>query len=177
MLTAGRCISYGNPWSTCNAAQSYCPNVGYQNGVVFNYYGDIGRVIIENYGSTMLLWGGWVNWVPNAPATISPLQSWESSATSYGLTVCKNGVTTGLTCGQVTDPNRPPNNGVSGLVDADLCVQQGDSGSPVTRADVSWAAGIITNGNLAGSCSPYPASYEPIQTALNLMQAIPYGGG
>ncbi len=60
---------------------------------------------------------------------------------------------------------------------ANLCAQQGDSGSPVTRADVSWAAGILTHGNFLGSCSPYLALYEPIQTGLNLMEAIPYGGG
>lgn len=185
MLTAGHCISSSGAlwsWSTCSVGPSNCAPVGsqvtgYNGGTsVDTADGDAGLI-----RSDIIEWQaypGYMNW---SSGGISTLHWYETANPSPGQWVCKNGVTTQTTCGWVTTSyvNISPDavgRYYTGLFETNACSQQGDSGGPFTRADSETAVGLVSHGNYAGSCSPFPGIGEPVSRARSRFGVEIWGG-
>jgi hypothetical protein len=182
MLTAGHCIhAVGQPWGTCSYGGASCHNVGsqvtgYNGGPASAPDGDAGLIKqdVAGFGAHP----GYVNW---ATLGIGTIRWYEQSNPATGQIVCKEGVTTGNTCGTVTASYAnisPDADGryYTGLFQSDACSQQGDSGGPWLRAESDTAVGITSHGNYAGSCGPHASYGEPISRPLQRWGATIYGG-
>lgn len=93
---------------------------------------------------------------------------YSTGTSTMGETICKTGVSTGTTCGNITGLNVAVNYGgtiVSALGRADLCGEPGDSGGPVAKTNV---AGCIISGENDPDvdCSTY---FQGINGALSGM--------
>lgn len=151
MLTAGHCAEMGSYFNvpTYSNGNQY---VGYSAGYDFGYYGDSAVIRVEN--------PGW--WQPRG--WVFPQTSIRSYGSDYvGQYVCKQGSTTGYTCGQVTETNATvyyPGRTLTGMTWSTACVAAGDSGSGVYYN--SRAYGILSGGPNSG-CGMI---HEPISRAL-----------
>lgn len=151
MLTAGHCAEMGYSF--------YVPTYSYGNqyvgsaaGYDFGYYGDSAVVRIED--------SGW--WQPRG--WVFPQTSIRSYGTDYvGQYVCKEGSTTGYTCGEVTQTNATvyyPGRTLTGMTWSTACVAAGDSGSGVYYGSLAY--GILSGGPNSG-CGMI---HEPVKRAL-----------
>lgn len=196
MLTAGHCVNPNyaqEEWFACRPPASggcFPYNTGVQS--LRNYGGSSDNGLLS-VGTASHPWpngwgvfGGYFNWSVGGLSTLRYYYP-EGTSPEIGAMVCKNGRTTGTTCGQVTSTNMPqelrdPANGNPVLTNVvhieGMCTLPGDSGSPITRADQETAVGIIS----AGVCgqTDYEGMYygvgEPIGRALNQLGVQIYGG-
>lgn len=152
MLTAGHCAEMGYYFyvPTYYYGTQY---VGYAVDYDFGYWGDSALIYIED--------PGW--WQPRG--WVFPQQVIRSYSYDYvGQYVCKQGSTTGYTCGQITETDATvyyPNRTLTGMTWSTACVAAGDSGSGVFYG--SYAHGILSGGPYSG-CGMI---HEPITRALN----------
>lgn len=152
MLTAGHCTEAASYWQVPTYSYGY-QGVGSTASYHFGYYGDYAAVRI----SDPAFWQprGWVY-------TTQPIRSWNYDY--VGQYVCKQGSTTGYTCGQITDTNATvyyPGRTLTGMTWSTACVAPGDSGSGVYNG--STAHGILSGGPNSG-CGMI---HEPISRALS----------
>ena len=182
LLTAGHCIhNIGQPWGTCSYGGTSCHNVGsqvtaYNGGPPSAPDGDAGLIKqdVAGFGAHP----GYVNW---ATLGIGTIRWYETSNPALGQVVCKEGVTTGNTCGTVTASYANINgdsNGTYyvGMFRSDACSQQGDSGGPWLRGETDTAVGLTSHGNYSGQCAPFASFGEPIHRPLQRWGATLYGG-
>jgi len=125
---------------------------------------------------------GYWNWSVSGLSTVRGYYV-NGTDIEIGAVVCKNGRTTATTCGHVESNNNPyplddPANGnpvtQNMLLIRNMCVQGGDSGSPVTRADSEIAVGIISSGR-CGEYGLTEGSAEPVGRALAQHGVAIYG--
>ncbi|WP_405793580.1 S1 family peptidase [Streptomyces longwoodensis] len=152
MMTAGHCAEDSAYWQVPTYSYGY-QTVGSVVDYTFGYYGDSAIVSIDDPG----FWQprGWVY-----PST--RITSWDYDY--VGQYVCKEGSTTGYTCGQVTETNATvsyPNRTLTGMTWSTACDGPGDSGSGVYNG--STAHGILSGGPSSG-CGMI---HEPISRALS----------
>jgi hypothetical protein len=185
MLTAAHCGgstgygSVGTWWSSCNPGPALCRAIGQFTSAYWNEQGDAALLMVNDWGGAWNIDSGWVNWWDTS---VTRPTSWDTNNTPYGVMLCKNGRTTGSSCGTVTaqyvdiyGPGRAFIEYDMLQVSRAMCSQRGDSGSPVTRANVAWASGIVTNGNNAGTCEPFDTVAHPIHRALAVFGVVLYG--
>jgi hypothetical protein len=154
MLTAGHCAELGYWWDVSTYNYGY-QNVGGAVDYTFGWYGDSAIVSVDNPG----WWRprGWVLYE-------TPVYGTERDY--VGGYVCKQGSTTGYTCGTVTQVNATvyyPNRTLSGMTWSNACTAAGDSGSGVFYGN--YAHGILSGGPYSG-CGMI---HEPIGRALSSM--------
>jgi hypothetical protein len=94
------------------------------------------------------VYAGYFNW---ASGGLSPLHWWLPTPAPVGTVVCKNGSTTGSSCGTVENNavQVQYNDGTwlsNMLMIKGMCLAGGDSGSPVTMASQETAVGILSGG-------------------------------
>ncbi|WP_282107793.1 S1 family peptidase [Streptomyces sp. F63] len=152
MLTAGHCAEGSSYWQIPTYSYGY-QGVGSAVDYTFGYYGDSAIVRVDDAG----FWQprGWVY-----PST--SIRDWGYDY--VGQYVCKQGSTTGYTCGQVTDTHATvsyPNRTLTGMTWSTACVAAGDSGSGVYYG--STAYGILSGGPSSG-CGMI---HEPVSRALS----------
>lgn len=151
MLTAGHCAEMGSNFSvpTYYYGNQY---VGYAVDYDFGYWGDSALIYIED--------PSW--WQPRG--WVYPQTAIRSYGYDYvGQYVCKQGSTTGYTCGSVTETDATvyyPNRTLNGMTWSTACVAAGDSGSGVYYG--SRAYGILSGGPYSG-CGMI---HEPVTRAL-----------
>jgi hypothetical protein len=180
-LTAGHCGSNGYPgydsvgtsWWTCRPTFGNCLTIGPVTSSYWNEQGDAAIIQVTG-GWSSLLWqvAGWINWWNQGITTPS---SWDTTNTPYGVGVCANGAKTGSSCGivdaqyiSIRTLGQDFTEYDMMRVDHGMCSQQGDSGSPVTRGNVAWASGLVTNGNFAGQCGVYKTIVMPVQRTFDV---------
>ncbi|MEV0668483.1 S1 family peptidase, partial [Spirillospora sp. NPDC050365] len=154
MLTAGHCAELGYYWDVSTYSYGY-QNVGGASNYTFGWYGDSAIVSIDN--PTWWEPKGWV-----LPQT----RVYGSERDYVGGYVCKQGSTTGYTCGSITEVNATvsyPNRTLSGMTWSTACDGPGDSGSGVFYGN--YAHGILSGGPNSG-CGMI---HEPIGRALSSM--------
>lgn len=154
MMTAGHCAEASSYWWVPTYSYGYA-GVGSVADYTFGYYGDSAIVRVDDSG----FWQprGWVY-------HSTPIYYWDYDY--VGQYVCKQGSTTGYTCGQVTDTNATvsyPNRTLTGMTWSTACVDAGDSGSGVYYG--STAYGILSGGPYSG-CGMI---HEPVSRALSQM--------
>ncbi|WP_308425933.1 S1 family peptidase [Actinokineospora fastidiosa] len=152
MLTAGHCAEMGSYFSVPTYTYG-TQTVGVTAGYDFGYYGDSAVVRVSD--------ASW--WQPRG--WVYPQTAIRSYGYDYvGQYVCKQGSTTGYTCGQVTETNATvyyPGRTLTGMTWSTACVAAGDSGSGVYYG--SRAYGILSGGPNSG-CGMI---HEPITRALS----------
>lgn len=154
ILTAAHCVNHLPTVSnvqTCRAAGVYngcLTNVG----LTLQYFYGYGRsdwAMIDLYAPGFFIFGGWYNWGPGGATQITS-RDWYPPP--RGTWVCKNGATSGSSCGQVEAYGAWVNqSGVPGgeprivnLIEThNLRFCKGDSGGPVTSASVPSAIGNV----------------------------------
>ncbi|MFF6995923.1 S1 family peptidase [Streptomyces sp. NPDC008313] len=152
MMTAGHCAEDSTYWEVPTYSYGY-QSVGGVADYSFGYYGDSAIVRIDDPG----FWQprGWVY-------TSTRITGWDHDY--VGQYVCKQGSTTGYTCGQITETDATvsyPNRTLSGMTWSTACDGPGDSGSGVYSG--STAHGILSGGPNSG-CGMI---HEPISRALS----------
>ncbi|MGW4421014.1 S1 family peptidase [Streptosporangium sp. NPDC004631] len=152
MLTAGHCAELGAWWDVSTYSYGY-QNVGSVADYTFGWYGDSAIVSVDDPS----WWRprGWVLYQ-------TPVRGTE--ADYVGSYVCKQGSTTGYTCGIVSEVNSTvsyPNRTLAGMTWSDACDGPGDSGSGVFYGN--YAHGILSGGTDVG-CGMI---HEPIRRALS----------
>ncbi|WP_149261519.1 S1 family peptidase [Actinomadura sp. K4S16] len=152
MLTAGHCAEIGYWWDVSTYSYGY-QNVGGAADYTFGWYGDYAAVSVDD--------PGW--WQPRG--WVLPQTSIYGSESDYvGGYVCKQGSTTGYTCGTITEVDATvsyPDRTLSGMTWSTACDGPGDSGSGVF--DGNYAHGILSGGPNSG-CGMI---HEPIGRALS----------
>ncbi|MGI5207849.1 S1 family peptidase [Spirillospora sp. CA-108201] len=152
MLTAGHCAELGYWWDVSTYSYGY-QSVGGAADHTFGWYGDYAAVSIDD--------PGW--WRPRG--WVLPQTSVHGSASDYvGGYVCKQGSTTGYTCGSITEVDATvsyPDRTLSGMTWSTACDGPGDSGSGVF--DGGYAHGILSGGPDSG-CGMI---HEPVGRALS----------
>lgn len=152
MLTAGHCAEIGYYFyvPTYSYGTQY---VGYTVDYDFGYWGDSALIYIED--------PAW--WQPRG--WVYPQTSIRSYSYDYvGQYVCKQGSTTGYTCGRITQTDAVvhyPDRTLTGMTWSTACVAAGDSGSGVYYG--SRAHGILSGGPYSG-CGMI---HEPVTRALS----------
>ncbi|WP_339154675.1 S1 family peptidase [Actinomadura luteofluorescens] len=152
MLTAGHCAELGYWWDVSTYSYGY-QNVGGAANYTFGWNGDYAAVSIDD--------PGW--WQPRG--WVLPQTSVYGSESDYvGGYVCKQGSTTGYTCGSITEVDATvsyPDRTLSGMTWSTACDGPGDSGSGVF--DGGYAHGILSGGPNSG-CGMI---HEPLGRALS----------
>lgn len=152
MLTAGHCAEGSWYWWVPTYSYGY-QEVGSVADYTFGYYGDYAAVRIDD--SSWWQPRGWV--YPQVR-----ISSWNYDY--VGQYVCKQGSTTGYTCGQITETDATvsyPDRTLTGMTWSTACVAAGDSGSGVYYG--STAYGILSGGPFSG-CGMI---HEPVSRALS----------
>ncbi len=152
MMTAGHCAEIGYWWDVSTYSYGY-QNVGGVAGYEFSWYGDSAIVSVGDPG-----WWQPRGWVLHE----TPI--YGSEADYVGGYVCKQGSTTGYTCGTVTEVDATvsyPDRTLSGMTWSTACDGPGDSGSGVFAGN--YAHGILSGGPFSG-CGMI---HEPIGRALS----------
>jgi streptogrisin C len=175
LLTAGHCTSTGQA------------NYG-QGGVFFGYtvsswFPSFDDALIRNDNAGYWIQGPWVDYNPSNGGFIN-VSGYSDSP--VGTVVCKAGITTLWTCGQITVKDETVQyNGVSGpvygLTRHSACVEPGDSGGANVAALSVWSPEGVTSGAsmLFNRClSTYGLTnvswYFPIADSLSYYGAV-YG--
>jgi streptogrisin D len=154
VITAGHCTA---------AVQSWVDGEGQQIGdsVVAQFPGDdFGIIGVQDAQA-----------LDQQPAVVNDNQVQPingSNEAPVGSVVCKTGSTTGTTCGtlQATDATVTyPEGQVDGLLQTDVCTQEGDSGGALFAAD--QAQGMVSGGT-AGDCGTqgFVSFFQPVNEVL-----------
>ena len=183
ILTAGHCLNkeplVSGQW-TCSAAGVRCGQVG----LSLQYFFGFGRAdagMIDLYARGWLIYGGWWNW---GPGYQTPIQGLEWTVPGAGYVVCKNGSTSGSTCGSISQS--AVNTTIDGVMQTGLIettgmtVCHGDSGGPVTSASVPTAVGIVSGSVFAHDgdlCGTNPQYSTPIWQPIYYFNLDWYSGG
>ncbi|TDD83309.1 protease [Actinomadura darangshiensis] len=152
MLTAGHCAEIGYWWDVSTYSYGY-QNVGGVANYTFGWYGDSAIVSVDDPS-----WWQPRGWV------LYQTPIYGSEADYVGGYVCKQGSTTGYTCGTVTEVDATvsyPDRTLAGMTWSTACDGPGDSGSGVYYGD--YAHGILSGGPNSG-CGMI---HEPIGRALS----------
>jgi streptogrisin C len=133
LLTAGHCVSSG---STLTG----------QGGVAF---GPVLESWFPTYDDALArndsAGGFWIQgpWVDTNPSNGSFINTSGFTDGPVGTSICKSGITTKWTCGQITAKNEtvtyPGSNTVFGLTRHSACVEKGDSGGANVSVSVSFS--------------------------------------
>jgi hypothetical protein len=165
MVTAGHCITGSqNPW--------FGPGGGLVGTATSAYFpgDDFGLIRVSNvtpYPPTRQSMWGTGTVLVGATADVA-----------VGTSVCKTGRTTGLTCGTVLAKNATwhyHQGVVSGLIETDLCVGAGDSGSALlsTRGGYgsrsqNGAFGILSGSNGLACATPgFRSAFQPLPEVMS----------
>lgn len=180
-LTAGHCINN----EPLVAEQSKCRANGWSCdpiGLSLQYFygmgrGDVG--MIDVYASGWSIYGGWWNW---GPGYQTPIQGLVWDPPGVGYVVCKNGATSGSSCGTVTERWVDWTSGdrLTGMIRTNVWGCGGDSGSPLTSASVQHAVGILSGGAPdpnGGNCAAIAEYYTPIWQPIHYFNLEYYTGG
>lgn len=174
MVTAGHCILAGqSPW--------FGPGGGLVGPATSGYFpgDDFGLIRISNVTpyrpSYFSMWG------------TGTVRVGATADVAVGTSVCKTGRTTGLTCGTVTAKNATYHYHqgiVTGLIETDLCVGSGDSGSALisTRGGYgsrskNGAFGILSGSNLVFCDTPgFRSAWQPLPEVMSFYGLSVYQG-
>lgn len=176
-LTAGHCLSprpLVTPQSACRIGSVGCGPIGLSLQYFVGYgRGDVG--MIDLYAPGWQIRGGWWNW---SVGTFTAVSSILWNAPGAGYVVCKNGATTGSTCGTVLRTSVDVSIGGiphSGMIESQgMLTCPGDSGSPVTSASVSAGVGV----HAGGFCAPGGEAYHtPLWQPTTYFDLNWYSGG
>jgi len=167
-MTAGHCdVAPGLTWRT-RFANSSAHEVGPIHRSVFGEAGDGSIMHVNNPAG----WRSraWVQVTDGPDTTANPEYPIRTdSRSASGMRVCVTGAWYGESnCGAVTALDVTVDYGdavVTGLVEANICVASGDSGSPVYARNSAY--GLVSGVSVSDPCD---AVYEPIQTAENLLR-------
>jgi hypothetical protein len=164
-LTAGHCIwnpnwpALGASTQTCYAGTTTCPWIGNDVGG-YNY--GVGAADAGVTGVWSWAWTNYPGWYVSAWGG-APYPIYGDQNAAPGMTLCKNGRTTGTTCGTFASFN------ANGLIEiSGMCSIRGDSGAGVVNISNLFAIGIVsTSSNPDGPCTPYSVtSAEPVTRAV-----------
>jgi hypothetical protein len=157
MLTAGHCIVPSAGIHTCNSTITWCGVVGADVGGYFSGGGTADGGVMEIASS----WGPYPGWYAAAWSSTPAAVHGVENAT-VGLTLCKNGQTTGTTCGTVAGFNA---NGL--IMVSSMCANSGDSGGGAVDPNNLYAVGIMSAVTVLGSCGAGQYAYlEPVTRAV-----------
>lgn len=166
IITAGHCTT-GFPHWTLPNGQDVGPSLE------SNYPGDDYGLILMNGPS---VWPtGLIN---RRDGTTEGIHGWATAV--RGISVCKSGKTTGLTCGLVLRTNVTIN-GTGGpvrqMVETNMCMLRGDSGGPLFSNHIAYGLNSHTNGGRDGTvCAASPRAYhQPVGEAITAYQVVIYG--
>ncbi len=150
VLTAGHCTALGGTWT--NWAGNYIgPSAA-------TYFPGQDHGLVRNDGGVALYNGVWIYGSNYIQPIYGAAWAWA------GLYACKSGSTTGHTCGYVRYTNVTINysNGpVYGAIQADICVQPGDSGGSLWSGNTAFG---IVSGYQPGTCVGF---FQEVVPALN----------
>jgi streptogrisin C len=121
LLTAGHCV---------NAGSTLRGQGGTSFGrVLESWFATYDDAIVRNDNTSFWIQGPWVDTNPSNGGIVTTSGSTDGLV---GTVVCKSGITTRWTCGQITAKNETVNYGsgntVFGLTRHNACVEKGDSG-------------------------------------------------
>ena len=130
MITAGHCVSAGS---------TAFGHDGTTFGTVLEkWFPTFDDAIVRNDSAGYWIQGPWVDTAPSHGSVIS-LSGYTDGP--VGTTVCKSGIKTGYTCGQITAKDETvtyPTGTVYGLTRHSACVEKGDSGGANVSASFNW---------------------------------------
>jgi hypothetical protein len=183
-LTSGHCLNreplVANQY-TCRSNAWTCGSIGLSLQYFYGY-GRSDAGMIDVYAPTWKLYGGWYNWSIN---TTSPRTGLEWTAPGAGYVLCKNGATSGSSCGTVQYSSVTVTYSdatLSNMIQArDLTVCSGDSGGPWHGAGVANAVGITSGtayvpGTNCGTTSFAAPIWEPLYYFnLDIYSGGPHG--
>lgn len=174
MVTAGHCLTASvSPW--------FGPGGGLVGPATSGYFpgDDFGLIRISNV----------------TPYPLTRLSAWGTGTVLVGATadvavgtsVCKTGRTTGLTCGTVLAKNATwhyHQGVVYGIIETDLCVGSGDSGSALLSTRTGYgsrsrhgAFGILSGDNSIGCDQPgYRSGFQPLPEVMSFYGLTVYTG-
>jgi streptogrisin C len=139
LLTAGHCVNAGSTL-TGQGGVSF----GTVNESWFPTYDD---AIVRNQNTPYWIQGPWVDITPSNGGVINTSGSTDALV---GTIICKSGITTKWTCGQITAKNETVTytggSTVFGLTRHNACVEPGDSGGANVSLIGSWHAEGVTSG-------------------------------
>lgn len=183
ILTAGHCLNQQPlvaSQSTCKANGTGCGSVGLSLQYFFGY-GRADAGMIDLYAHNWTIFGGWWNWGPGNWTALGSL-AWTPPGVGY--VVCKNGATSGSSCGSVQQSS--VNVAVGGVMQTGMIQTtgvttcRGDSGGPVTSASVPAAVGIVSGAVLndpGGNCGTSTQYDTPIWQPIYYFNLDWYSGG
>ncbi|HEX8629454.1 MAG TPA: S1 family peptidase [Catenuloplanes sp.] len=111
--------------------------------------------------------------------TTESIHGWATAVP--GLSLCKSGKTTGLTCGSVLRTGVTINSAGVGAVDqmveTNMCMLRGDSGGPLFSNHIAYGLNSHTNGVQNGTvCAATPRAYhQPVGEPITAYQIVIYG--
>ncbi len=184
MLTAGHCLNreplVANQ-NTCRSDAWTCQSIGLSLQYFYGY-GRSDAGMIDVYAPTWKIFGGWFNWSVGYSTARAGL---EWTAPGAGYVLCKNGATSGSSCGTVEYSAVTVSYGdatLSNLIQArDLQLCRGDSGGPWHGASVANAVGISSGtsypvGSNCGTTSFGAPIWEPLYYFnLDIYSGGPHG--
>jgi streptogrisin C len=139
LLTAGHCVSGGSTLTGQGGV-----NFGTVNESWFPTYDD---AIVRNQNTPFWIQGPWVDITPSNGGIINTSGSTDALV---GTIVCKSGITTKWTCGQITAKNETVTytggKTVFGLTRHSACAEPGDSGGANVSLIGSWRAEGVSSG-------------------------------
>jgi len=130
MITAGHCVSTGST--------AYGHDGTKFGTVLEKWFPTYDDAIVRNDSAGYWIQGPWVDTAPSHGSVISFAGYTDGPV---GTTVCKSGIKTGYTCGQITakDESVTYSSGtVYGLTRHSACVEKGDSGGANVSASFNW---------------------------------------
>jgi streptogramin lyase len=185
VLTAGHCFpdwsSSQDTWMSRVTNETFFA-IGKSDGYTFSGVGDYGRIKAQN---------SWWSEIPQWPSMVAHYWGDQTYPINYeaypykGQYLCFSGARSGTSCGNVNNLN------VSGMVNQEgqplppmaevpgVCVKPGDSGGPFFSYSSNTAVGILSAGELGGSCASNIAYFDEVvqaTDALNVTVGYRIGG-
>ena len=175
VLTAGHCfpnwVGAKYSWGSSVTNETVF-EIGNTGGYTFDATGDWGKI---NAG------GSWWSEIPQWPSVVAHYWENQTYPINYeeypykGQYLCLSGSRSGTSCGSVT------NLAVSGMFNQEgkplpplvevpgICLKEGDSGGPFFSYSANSAVGILSAGELNGSCESNIAYFDEVVQAANAL--------
>jgi hypothetical protein len=185
MLSAGHCFPEWNEpkysWGS-RVTNETVFEIGKAGGYTFSAVGDWGKINAS---------GSWWSEIPQWPSTVAHYWGNQTYPIDYevypykGQYLCLSGARSGTSCGSVS------NLSVSGMFNTEgqplpplvevpgICLAKGDSGGPFFSYSSNSAVGILSSGELNGSCGANVAYFDEVvqaTSALNVSVGQRIGG-